>query len=312
MKNSNRLVFSFCLLFQLLVSKSEGQVIVFKENFDTVSAMIGRGWQTINKSNPLGIGEWMQGNNNVGANALSGNPSSYAQVDYTSTDAIGTTNTISDWLLTPPVLLENADSITFYTLSFNSAAYPDRLELRLSPMGSSDSVGVNDTTVGHFSTLVVSINPNLDFISFPSVTTDSSGWTKYKGYVTGLSGPTSCRLGFRYYVTNGGFAGANSSTIGIDSFLIVRFPPDLGINENDLNVGIKLYPNPARDNVNISISKSGNYQVDIYSVLGQKVQSFKTETSKNIEVSNLSKGLYTIRVIEIQSGKYKTVPFVKE
>ena len=313
MNKISKLVFSISLLFLLVITSNiKSQTLVFKENFDTLSAMISRGWETINKSNPIGTGEWVQGDGMVGEAALSGNATSYAHVDYTSTDKLGTTNNISDWLLTPTILLENNDSVSFYVLSFNSATFPDRLECRLSAMGTSNNVGVNDTTVGDFSTLLLSVNPNLDFVSFPSVTKDSATWTKYTGHVSGLSGVTSCRLGFRYYVTNAGLSGANSSTIGLDSFLIVRFPPDAGVNENELNVGVQLFPNPTKDNMNLSISQNGNYLVNVYSVLGDKVLTFSTQSSRTINVSNLCKGLYSVRVIDIQSGNYKALSFIKE
>ncbi len=309
MRKSTTSLSGILLLLQFIISNSQAQIVVFKENFDTLSAMTSRGWETINRSNPVGIGEWKQGDGSVGNIALSGNDTSYVQVDYTSTDSSGA---ISDWLLSPTILLANNDSITFYLLSFNSATYPDRLECRLSSMGASSNVGINDTTVGDFSLLLVSVNPNLDSFSFPSVNIDSSTWTKYKGYVTGLSGVTSCRLGFRYYVTDAGLNAMNSSTIGMDSLLILRFPPDAGINESVLNTEVQLYPNPASAHLNLSISKIGNYSVNIYSVLGQKVLSFNTEISRSIDVSNFSKGVYSIQVINNLNGNYQTLPFVKE
>ena len=312
MRKITKVIFTFSLLFQLIsVTVANAQTVLFKENFDTLSAMTLRGWETINRSAPLGSGEWMQGNNMVGAPALSGNSNSYAQVDYTSTDSLGT---ISDWLLTPPVYLKNSDSVSFYVLSFNSASYPDRLECRLSSMGTDNSVGSSETTVGYFSSVLVSVNPNQDTFSFPSVQVDSSLWTKYTGVVTGLTGTDStlCRLGFRYFVTNAGFSGSNSSTIGLDSLLILRYPVDAGIDEISFEIGLHLYPNPAKDNVNLSISKKGNYLVNLFSVLGESVLSFKTESSKTIDVSNLPKGLYTVRIIDNLTGNSRALPFVKE
>jgi hypothetical protein len=306
---------SIVLLFvcQIMINANmKSQTVVFKENFDTVSALPAQGWEMINKSNPMGTGEWKQGDYNLGALALNGDSTAYAQVDWTSTDTLGT---ISDWLLTPTIMLQNYDTVTFFALSYNSYQYPDRLELRMSMMGASDSVGVNDTTVGNFSTLLVSINPDLDTFNFPSVYGVYSGridstWKRYTGVVTGLTGITSCRLGFRYYVTDGGTNGTNSSTVGIDSLLIMRIP-FAGIAENKFETEIKLYPNPAKDNITLKIM-NGDYLVNVYNSIGDNVKSFKTETSKSFDVSGFAKSLYTVQVIDLKTGLSKTIPFVKE
>jgi hypothetical protein len=294
----------------LFNTKANAQTVVFKENFDTVSVLPSQGWEMINKSNPLGAGEWRQGNYlDLGAYGFSGNGSSYIEADWTST---GTLGTISDWLLTPTIMLQNYDTVTFYAVSYNSYQYPDRLELRMSAMGTSDSVGVNDTTVGYFSTLLVSINPNLDTFSFPSIYGGGadSTWKKFTGVVTGLTGITNCRLGFRYFVTDAGDTGVNSSTIGVDSLLIMRVPY-AGIAENTADKDISIYPNPAKDNLFIKLT-NGNYLVNIYNVLGECIQTFKTENSRTVDVSLLPQALYSVQVIDIKTGISRTIPFVKE
>src|SRR6478752_7212289 len=48
-------------------------------------------------------------------------------------------------------------------------------------------------------------------------TTNPATWTVYSATVTGLSGATVGRLGFRYHVTSAGPAGANSDYIGLDA-----------------------------------------------------------------------------------------------
>ena len=300
------------VILSLFTGNTNAQTVVFKENFDTVSALPAQGWEMINKSNPLGTGEWKQGDYNLGALALTGDSTAFAQVDWTSTDTIGT---ISDWLLSPTIMLQNYDTVTFFALAYNSYQYPDRLELRMSMMGASDSVGVNDTTVGNFSTLLVSINPNLDTFNFPSVygsygSRIDSTWKRYTGVVNGLTGITSCRLGFRYYVTDGGTNGNNSSTIGIDSLLIMRIP-FAGIAENSFDADIKLYPNPTKNNITLKIA-NGDYLVNVFNSIGENVKTFKTETSKTIDVSGFAKSLYSIQVIDLKTGKSKTIPFVKE
>ncbi|MBL7885543.1 MAG: T9SS type A sorting domain-containing protein [Flavobacterium sp.] len=61
---------------------------------------------------------------------------------------------------------------------------------------------------------------------------------------------------------------------------------------NSQNLQATIYPNPASDNFTIEM-KSELQSVEIYSLQGQKVVS---STSKNVTVSNLSKGIYLVRI----------------
>lgn len=64
--------------------------------------------------------------------------------------------------------------------------------------------------------MLLSVNPSLITGVYPT------SWTKFTATVSGLAGPTSGRVAFRYFVTNGGPSGANSDYIGIDEFSIRR------------------------------------------------------------------------------------------
>jgi hypothetical protein len=68
-----------------------------------------------------------------------------------------------------------------------------------------------------------------------------------------------------------------------------------------------LYPNPANDIVNISLDSELKI-VEIYNLQGQKVLS---STSKNVIVSNLSRGIYMVRV-ESENGSTSTQKLVKQ
>lgn len=67
-------------------------------------------------------------------------------------------------------------------------------------------------------------------------------------------------------------------------------------NSNNLKAAI--YPNPASDNFTIEMENEVK-SVEIYSLQGQKVL---TETGKNINVSNLSKGIYLVRIEDMDSA----------
>lgn len=180
------------------------------ENFSpNPQAIFSNGWAQQNLSTPVGtVPNWFNGNATVFA-ANSAPDSSYIGANY---NAVAGANNISMWLFAPTRTFNNGDVISFYTRTVATPMYPDRLELRLSTNGSSVNAGATNTSVGDFTTLLLSVNPTLTTTGYPSV------WTQYTATISGLSGPTSGRVAFRYFVTNGGPTGANSDYIGIDNF----------------------------------------------------------------------------------------------
>jgi hypothetical protein len=125
--------------------------------------------------------------------------------------------TISNWLITPMLNLNNGDVITFYTRGTGSI-YADNLQVRLSTNGSSTNVGASNISVGDFSNLLLEINPTLNAALYPAI------WTQYTITISGLASPTTGRIAFRYFVPNGGPSGANSDLIGIDDFVYTPVP----------------------------------------------------------------------------------------
>lgn len=190
-------------------------LISFTQPFDSIQAAINQGWVIKNNSRPLGTTSWFQG-------VFAGFPgafNSYTGADYIAANyqnaaapPIGGESTISNWLISPARAMKNGDVISFYSRSFNSpATYPDRLELRLNTTGSTE-VGNDSATIGDFTKLVLTINPDLNTTSYPAT------WTQFSYTISGLVTPkTSARFAFRYYKAlrrnaSGGFGGY----IGID------------------------------------------------------------------------------------------------
>ena len=75
-------------------------------------------------------------------------------------------------------------------------------------------------------------------------------------------------------------------------------------NTNNLNIA--MYPNPSNELVNIDL-ESQIKSIEIYSLQGQKVI---TATSKQVNVSHLSNGVYMVRV-EDENGAIATKKLVK-
>lgn len=180
------------------------------EGFDVVPVV---GWTTVNNSAPVGTTGYFQGNPAV-FDAFSGAPNSYVGVNFNSGSGLAA---ISNWLITPTLTFSNGDVVSFYTRTIAGSLYPERLQLRFSNVGGT-VVGATPTSVGTFTTLLLDINPALNTGGFPE------DWTQFSATISGLGGPTSGAVAFRYFVTNGGPAGANSNYIGIDSFSITPVP----------------------------------------------------------------------------------------
>ena len=193
---------------QLALTNVLAPVQLINEGFNTVSPLPA-GWAAQQRSSPLGPTGWFQGL--TGAfNAQSGANNSYIAADWQNTDPAGV-GTISNWLFTPNITMANGNTFTFWSRKIAPDTYPDRLQVRMSTNGASTNVGATATSVGDFTTLLLDINPTLVTGVYPTA------WTQYTIVISGLLGPTSGRLAFRYFVTNAGGAAPNSDYIGIDN-----------------------------------------------------------------------------------------------
>jgi hypothetical protein len=192
------------------------------EGFDDISTLAGDGWVMINNSEPAGDTDWFQGNDVDFAAHQGAAANSYISANYLNTGT-GGPNTISNWLITPEMLLNNGDTVSFFTRTVEASDYPDRLELRMSTGGSSTGVGTSSTSVGDFNDLLLSVNPSLSLGGYPDA------WTQMTVTISGLAGPTAGRLAFRYYVTDSGPAGFNGNLFGIDTFEYASVPGPGGL-----------------------------------------------------------------------------------
>ena len=177
---------------------------IIDEGFDDITILPG--WVLINHSQPLGASGWFQGNDAVFP-AFSGPADAYIAANF---DNGGGLATISNWLLTPEVGLQDGDTLTFYTRTVELSAFPDRLQVRMSTNGSSTNVGTTATDVGDFTNLLLDINPTYAMGGYPEA------WTQFTITISGISTGTMGRLAFRYFVEDGGPGGTRSNYIGID------------------------------------------------------------------------------------------------
>ena len=158
-----KLKFTSLLLLAGTVLSTKAQVMI-SEDFTSPFSAAASGWvRTNNSASPNGT--WAQGTGTVFA-AFNGGANDYYSVNFASTSA-STPATISNWLITPSVTLQNGGVLQFATrTTSNPASFPDRLEGYMST-GTGANVGTTPTSLGTFSTLLVSVNPSLTTTGYP-------------------------------------------------------------------------------------------------------------------------------------------------
>jgi hypothetical protein len=264
--------------------------VILSENFDVAPPTT---WTMLNLSTPAGTNPlWFQGNPtdpdplvSGPFDSFAGAPNSYMGVNFNS---VAGNNTISNWIFTPVVSLQNGDIISFYTRTTTPGAttFPDRLQMRIGAAAAANPVG--NTGVGGYTTLAVEVNPNLTTTGYPNT------WTQYTYTVTGLPSATPSKVAFRYFVTSGGPTGANSDYIGVDTFLINR-----PLSTADFfTTNFAMHPNPVKDVVNITAKNGASIEsVQVIDINGRTVnQTTVGNDTVQINVSNLNSGVYFVKV----------------
>lgn len=289
MKTKLLSLLAFCAL-----TFGHAQTTVLAEGFDAIALP---GWTLTNQSVPVGSTGWFQGNPTV-FNAQSGITTSYIGANFNNTTG---NNTISNWLITPQVLVQNGDVLKFWSRTAPLAEFADRLEVR-SSLGATPTIPTGPTGVGSFTTVHLTINPTLvagTAGGYPDV------WTEYTITVAGVSAtPVAMNFAFRYFVTSGGPSGANSNYIGIDTLSLVR--PGLAVS-NVNKAAVSIYPNPTTDYLNVS-STSKVSNVEVYDISGKKVKAELVDNK--VDVQNLAKGSYVIKITDGSGAT--TQKFIKE
>ncbi len=207
-------------------------VCSFSEGFTDITTLSASGWVQTNNSQPgPGTSGWFQGESAAfpaqsPSPVASPTPVTAAYISADLNNGVGV-STLSNWLISPPLTLQNGAQFTFWTRTVNPVQFADRLQVRMSTNGSSSNVGSTATDVGDFTTLMLDINPSYlrtGLGSYPFI------WTQFTAIVSGLGPPVNGRIAFRYYVENGGPSGTNSDVIGIDTVSYICNPVNTPTN----------------------------------------------------------------------------------
>ncbi len=201
------------------IATANAQVSSLIEGFESVtqnSPTPVAGWSAQNLSSPVGSTGWLSGPGTSTSLPAPHGGAAYIAANYNNTAGAGT---ISNWLFTPILNLQNGGVVKFWSrIPTGGGQYPDRLEVRLNTTNTGTNVGASATSVGDFTTVLVEINPTLSNTGYPET------WTEYTVTLSGITTPTQGRVAFRYFVTDGGPSGNNSNYIAIDDFSYEAVP----------------------------------------------------------------------------------------
>ncbi|RFN59018.1 choice-of-anchor B family protein [Marixanthomonas ophiurae] len=94
------------------------------------------------------------------------------------------------------------------------------------------------------------------------------------------------------------FESGNIVISGSGGFTLVKDTNELNINELN-NSGFVIYPNPAKDHLNIVSSTSPIQQVEVYSVIGKRILNYtfsENNNEENVNINSLQSGVYLVKI----------------
>lgn len=188
-----------------------------------------------------------------------------------------------------------SDASTGQTTSVNSSAtvYVDVVDTF--GCASSDTI-----TLTQHSIPTVNLGADTTICETGSVTLDagagfaaydwSDGTTNQTNIIAGSTLGTGVHTIVVTVTNSGGCEGMDDLVVTVDDCT----------NINELStIAFDVYPNPALDNVNIAFNNSISATINLLAMDGKLIQSFSCngETSKVLDLSNFSAGVYTLNVI---------------
>ena len=224
----------------------------FVEEFDTISAAASRGWKFINRSQPIGPQDWVQGQTgnqvaNITAYSSKATSNGFISNDYSAAYSLNVGEAdLSTFVVSPSVILQNGDRIIFYTRETDSISrWADRLQVCYNNIDDGFTDLGRGVDAGKYKTVLLDINPIMasGYSYFASVPPPSPfdpsipyipdnanayprTWTRFDVMVRGLDKPLRSRFAFRYFIPRGGaftngLVGGRGSDISIDSVAFV-------------------------------------------------------------------------------------------
>lgn len=222
-----------------------------------------------------------------------------------------------NWLITPNIPLGSADTLFWKSAPRQTPRYLDGYEVRLSTTTNADNTGAfsnllftasemtalgSDTTFSTFTfapTTGFIHGQDGTFIDYAGTGTNPA----HMGQLRTFSAPLNAYANMNVFIA---FIGTSTddNLISLDDVLIRGTLSTIGINENENNLALSLFPNPATDNVqvNYTLTSETTVTINLYDVTGKLVATVSEGEQAqgrhfaHINTSSLAKGFYTVKV----------------
>lgn len=212
--------------------------------------------------------------------------------------------------LTQSLIIGQKYFISFYTVmgEFKDSQYQFGFP--------SNNIGIRLSTTSYNGNNPVPVD-NFAHLRSVSVISDSTNWQRISGSIIADSA-------FNYLVIGNFFDDMNTDTmnyncgwcwpagsyylvddicLSTDSLLcnggIDLLPCNTSVNATIFDNGIKIFPNPVTNLLNISFTKSASADIVIYNIFSQKIYSGKVENTRDVilDLSLFNAGTYFIKII---------------
>lgn len=240
--------------------------------------------------------------NNDAHSSTSGGPTGYAGAPFESGRTCGsgggchTGNTVTTQtgLITSDIPSSGYIPGTTYNITATIAATCSKFGFQVTPQNVSK---VNVGTLVNTSTQTKIVGSSVKYIT---QTSSGTAGTNTKTWTFQWTAPNPGKGDFTFYgtfnVTN-----SNSSSSGdkiVKSTLdIIQDPSTVGIYKLSAEENFKIYPNPAKDFINIeSNNSSDKIQVKIYSLDGKLIINEEDFSSSSLNIETLSTGQYILNI----------------
>lgn len=215
------------------------------------------------------------------------------------------TNGVTDYAATAEEWT-GGDSVKFWSIKFKAQGYENLV------VYSRQRSGGNNPGPKYFKLQYRFSGGEYMDIPGSDTITVANDWTT--GVVSNLALPADCNdtsvsIYLRWLmITN---TASNGSTVNdsgiskIDDIFILGSPVSSGLNQNNAEITLNIYPNPASDFINVESAE--NTVIRVMDIVGNVVSETLMGTGKmRLNVSNLSSGLYFLSATDPQTAQTVT------
>jgi len=97
-----------------------------------------------------------------------------------------------------------------------------------------------------------------------------------------------------------------------EGFINPEIRNETGITGFDTLTGVKIYPNPVADWLNVSLPETSNYELFLYDTTGKLILQRQTSENIKFSLSNLHKGNYILISVDRKNQLYDQRVIVKK